>query len=118
MPLSDLSSLPGGVHLAQRSVEEHAQGHQQVDRAHAEDGRHQPGSLDHDAGQDGPEGMPAWARAVSAPNTRPSSWGGVCSWMTVEARGLMGPNSSPPMNPAATRTPSGGVVAALYVNLR
>jgi hypothetical protein len=42
-----------GVHLAKRPVEEHAQGHQQGDGAHAENGGDQPGPLDHHADQGG-----------------------------------------------------------------
>jgi len=43
-----LSELRIYIHLAERRIEEHAEGHRQIDRAHAQDGRHEPHLLDHE----------------------------------------------------------------------
>jgi hypothetical protein len=103
--------LRGSIHLSERPVEEHAQGHHQVEGAHADDGGNQPHLLDDHAGQERPDRDAGLSQGGQRPEDPAQQIRWVCSWMTVEAMGLMGPNSSPPTNPAMTSTPSGGVRA-------
>ena len=68
-------TAPARVHLMQGPVEEHAQRHQQIQDPQADDGRHQPRPLDHDPGQDGPEGDAGLGQGGERPKDPPQQLG-------------------------------------------